>query len=65
MASSKSAVSYTTKGKFAIITLSQPAKLNALTMHEFGDVAALLHEIDARADILVTVLTGTGRFFSA
>ena len=65
MASSKSAVSYTTKGKFAILTLSQPAKLNALTLREFEDVATLLHVIDARADIVVTVLTGTGKFFSA
>ncbi|KAK5054523.1 hypothetical protein LTR84_001414 [Exophiala bonariae] len=65
MSVSHEVVSYTTRGKFAIITLNKPSKLNALTLSEFYDLANLLREIDERHEIVVTILTGTGRFFSA
>lgn len=65
MTPSNAVVSYTTKGKFAIVRLNKPQKLNALSMEEFYDLANVLYEIDQQSSICVTVLTGTGRFFSA
>lgn len=49
----------------AIITLNVPEKLNALGGQEYFNLAAALHEIAERDDIYITVLTGTGRYFSA
>lgn len=61
---SNAVVSYTTRGKFAIVRLNKPQKLNALSLEEFYDLANTLHEIDQQSDICVTVPTGTGRFLS-
>ena len=58
-------ISYTTEGKFAIVTLNNPKQLNALTLTQWYRLATVLDEIDERAEILVTVLTGKGRFFCA
>lgn len=58
-------VLYETRGPIAIITLNLPHKLNAVTQAHYFRVASLLHEIAANDAITVTVLTGTGRFFSA
>jgi peroxisomal 3,2-trans-enoyl-CoA isomerase len=58
-------VSYTTKGKFATVTLNNPKQLNALTLAQWYRLAVVMDEIDAREDILVTILTGKGRFFCA
>jgi enoyl-CoA hydratase/carnithine racemase len=65
MASSGSPISYEIKGKFAVITLNKPKRLNALILDEFGDLAATLQEIDKIESVVVTILTGTGKFFSA
>ena len=59
------AVMLTTKGNVAIITLNKPRKLNAMTRDQFWKVAEYLREVAERDDILFTVLTGRGRFFSA
>lgn len=59
------AVTFSTRGTIAIITLNLPKKLNALTQDHYYRIAILLHEIAARDDISITVLTGNGRFFSA
>ena len=53
------------RGKTAVITLNQPKKLNALTQDQYYILAKYMHEIAARDDIFITVLTGTGRYFSA
>jgi enoyl-CoA hydratase/carnithine racemase len=58
-------VSITYQGPIAIITLNKPQKLNSLNKDEFYSLATLLREADARPEILVTLLIGTGRFFSA
>lgn len=50
---------------FAIITLNQPKKLNALTSQQYYELGTHLRTIADRADINVTILTGKGRFFSA
>jgi Delta3-Delta2-enoyl-CoA isomerase len=53
------------KDKVAIITLNLPEKLNALDQELYFKLATSLHEVAARDDITITVLTGKGRFFSA
>lgn len=51
--------------RIAIITLNRPQKLNALNQDLYYFLAERLRQIDKRDDIYITILTGTGRFFSA
>lgn len=53
------------KGKIAIVTLNVPKKLNALDGNLYYQLARAMHEVAAREDIYITVLTGKGRYFSA
>lgn len=50
---------------FAIITYNRPKKLNAMTGPHYYRLSCLLREVATRDDITITVLTGSGRFFSA
>lgn len=52
-------------GKTAIITLNNPKKLNALSQDDYYELARLLRQIAKRDEILITLLIGKGRFFSA
>ncbi|KAG9774866.1 ClpP/crotonase, partial [Aureobasidium melanogenum] len=65
MASPEEAVLYRTEGRVAIITLNQPKKLNAMNQATYYRISCLLRDIAANPDISITVITGTGRFFSA
>lgn len=58
-------VSLTYQGRVAIITLNRPDKLNALTRDLYYLLGERLREVEKRDDIFITVVTGTGRFFSA
>ena len=58
-------VAVTYLDRVAVITLNRPEKLNAMTADLYYALRERLREIDQREDIFVTVLTGTGRFFSA
>ena len=60
-----SVVTLQTRGRVAIITLNQPKKLNAMNQPAYYRLSCLLRDVAAMPDISVTVLTGTGRFFSA
>ncbi|KAJ5669320.1 hypothetical protein N7462_010390 [Penicillium macrosclerotiorum] len=53
------------RDRVAIVTLNRPDKLNALNQDLYYLLGERLREIDQREDIYITVLTGTGRFFSA
>ncbi|ORX95657.1 peroxisomal d3,d2-enoyl-CoA isomerase [Clohesyomyces aquaticus] len=53
------------QNSIAIITLNKPSKLNSLTKDELYTLATILREIDARPEILITLLIGRRRFFSA
>jgi peroxisomal 3,2-trans-enoyl-CoA isomerase len=53
------------RDRVAIVTLNRPDKLNALNQDLYYLLGERLREIDQRDDIYITVLTGTGRFFSA
>jgi peroxisomal 3,2-trans-enoyl-CoA isomerase len=59
------AITLTYQGRIAIITINRPSKLNALNGDLYYLLGERLREIEKRDDIFVTVLTGTGRFFSA
>ena len=59
------AVTLTTRGKIAIITLNLPKKLNALTQDLYYRISCLMREVASRDDIYITLLTGKGRYFSA
>lgn len=58
-------VTLTYKGTVAIITLNRTKKLNAMTQQHYYRISCLLREVAANPDSIITVLTGTGRFFSA
>ncbi|GAA5912078.1 hypothetical protein JCM8208_001019, partial [Rhodotorula glutinis] len=53
------------RAPYAIITLNQPKKKNALDATLYKRLSALLQEIDAKPEVFVTVVTGKGDFFSA
>ncbi|KAI9164085.1 Cutinase transcription factor 1 beta [Paramyrothecium foliicola] len=53
------------EGKFAIITLDNAAKFNALTQPSYYHLASLLREADANDNVIVTLIIGEGPFFSA
>lgn len=59
------AVTMQTRGRIAIITLNQPKKLNAMSMANYYTLSCLMQKAAADPNTTITVLTGTGRFFSA
>lgn len=63
--SNEQLVTLTFQDRVAIVTLNRPDKLNALNQDLYYLLAERLREIERRDDIYITVLTGTGRFFSA
>ncbi|OCT54662.1 3,2-trans-enoyl-CoA isomerase [Cladophialophora carrionii] len=65
VASPEEAVLYREQGRVAIITLNQPKKLNAMTQQYYYRISCLLRDIAENPAISVTVITGSGRFFSA
>ncbi|KAH0562320.1 hypothetical protein GP486_002985 [Trichoglossum hirsutum] len=52
-------------GKIAIITLNIERKLNALTPVHYHLLGKLLRDVATRDEVVVTLLTGNGRYFSA
>ena len=63
--SNEELVTLTFQDRVAIVTLNRPDKLNALNQDLYYLLGQRLREIERRDDIFITVLTGTGRFFSA
>lgn len=63
--SNEQLITVTYQDRVAIITLNRPDKLNALNVDLYYLLGERLREVDNRDDIYITVLTGTGRFFSA
>ncbi|RAL02728.1 dodecenoyl-CoA isomerase [Aspergillus ibericus CBS 121593] len=61
----KDPITVTYQDRLAIITLNRPKKLNALDADLYYLLGERLREVDKRPDIFITVLTGSGRFFSA
>ncbi|KAJ5517121.1 Crotonase core [Penicillium freii] len=52
-------------GIFAVITLNNPTKFNALTQSLYYRLTSLLREAEGNPDIYVTILISEGPFFSA
>ncbi|GAB7340835.1 hypothetical protein MBLNU457_7197t1 [Dothideomycetes sp. NU457] len=65
MASSEEKVKLTVNGRIATIQLSNPKQLNAMTADDYFRLAQLMHHVADLPEVYITVLTGTGRFFSA
>lgn len=63
--SNEQSITLTYQDRIAIVTLNRPEKLNALNADLYYLLGERLREIDQRDDIYITVLIGTGRFFSA
>jgi enoyl-CoA hydratase/carnithine racemase len=53
-------VNYETKGKIAILTLDEPAKLNALSPGIREGIVEGLKRVDADHEIRVAIITGSG-----
>ena len=51
--------------RIAIITLNNPKKLNSMNQANYYRLSCLLREVAAKPEVSITILTGTGRFFSA
>ena len=63
--SSSAVIEVEYSGPIAVITLNKPKKLNALTKDEFYQLSRTLQEVAQHDEVVATVLTGNGRFFSA
>lgn len=63
--SNEQLVTLTYQDRIAVVMLNRPEKLNALNQDLYCLLGERLREIDKRGDISITVITGTGRFFSA
>lgn len=59
------AVKFRVSGRLAIITFDDPKNLNALAHNSYSRLGSLLRKIAKMPEIAITVITGTGRFFSA
>ncbi|RDW89134.1 ClpP [Coleophoma cylindrospora] len=53
------------RGKIAVVTINNPSKLNALDQDGYYALATHMRDIATHDEVFVTVLTGTGRYFSA
>lgn len=53
------------RGRIAIITLNQPEKLNSLNQEQFYLLGERLRDVAQHNEVTITVLIGTGRFFSS
>ncbi|KHO00749.1 3,2-trans-enoyl-CoA isomerase [Metarhizium album ARSEF 1941] len=61
----KSVISVEYRGRVAVITIDNEKKLGALSQPQYYELATKMNEVAAHDEVYVTVLTGTGRFFSA
>lgn len=53
------------RGRLAIITINNPAKLNALGMQQYFELSQALREVAAHPEVFITLIIGKGRYFSA
>ncbi|KAK6340691.1 hypothetical protein TWF696_009014 [Orbilia brochopaga] len=65
MATNEEQVVLQVDGNIAKIIFNKPKKLNALTGPNYQRIGILLREIAEMKDVTITVLMGTGKFFSA
>jgi peroxisomal 3,2-trans-enoyl-CoA isomerase len=53
------------RGRVAVITIDNAAKLNAMNQTDYYNLGMSLREIDTHSEVYITVILGKGRFFSA
>ncbi|GKZ61463.1 hypothetical protein AnigIFM50267_007427 [Aspergillus niger] len=53
------------QGHIAVVTLNRPDKLNALDQDNYYQLGKIFRHLEKTPDVTITVLTGTGRYFSA
>ena len=53
------------EGKVAHIKLSRPERLNAMTLAFWSELPSIVHELDARGDVRATLISSTGKHFTA
>ncbi|KAG7118913.1 3 like protein [Verticillium longisporum] len=53
------------RGRVALLTIDNDAKLNAMNQDNYYDLAQKLREIATHDEVFITVLVGKGRYFSA
>lgn len=58
-------VSVDYQGRIAILRLNKPRRLNAMDFDDYYALGQAMREVDSKPEITITVLVGTGRFFSA
>ncbi|KAK3357612.1 d3,d2-enoyl-CoA isomerase-like protein [Lasiosphaeria hispida] len=58
-------ITTTYRGRLAIITISNPTKLNALNQSQYYALSQALREVATHPEVFTTLLIGTGRYFSA
>ncbi|KAH7631671.1 hypothetical protein SMAC4_06710 [Sordaria macrospora] len=65
MAESSSVINVEYKGRLAIITINNEKKLNALSQMQYYHLAQRLREVATHDEVYITLIIGTGRYFSA
>lgn len=53
------------RGRVAILTIDNEQKLNALSQHNYYDLAQKMREIATHDEVFITVILAKGRYFSA
>lgn len=53
------------RGRVAVVLIDNQSKLNALGQPQYYQLAQTLREIEKHDEVVVTVLMGKGRYFSA
>lgn len=53
------------QGRIAMITIDNPKKLGALGADGYYALAHYMREVASHGEVITTVLTGTGGYFSA
>lgn len=62
---SHSPITVRLEGHIAVVTLNRPDKLNALDQDHYYQLGKIFRHLEKTPDVTITVLTGTGRYFSA
>lgn len=63
--STESVISLDYRGRVAVLTIGNEAKLNALSQFQYYDLAQKLREIATHDEVFIAVILAKGRFFSA
>jgi peroxisomal 3,2-trans-enoyl-CoA isomerase len=53
------------RGRVAVVTIDNVAKLNALNRVQYYELASRLREVATHDEVFITLLIGRGRYFSA